>query len=266
MFRAAVATGLAIGLHRDGTRLRLDPYTVEYRRRLWSYLCHADATYSCLIGRPPTIDPMFYDTLLPSNINMYELEHSATLKSKPLSEPTFATYLILRKRLADIVARIVRSFQRLHGRTQYQDVKHIDAELKKLRDELPPAFKMLNPDKSFDGGEHESLQPGICVVIDASFTDLWYLPTHRYYIQTEILHYTIILHRPWFLRQIHNDRYSVSRRACFEAAVTDFKIVRPGLLLALYTAVTNPLRSARPFTRRRPTFSRRSSAARSASL
>jgi hypothetical protein len=209
---------------------------------------------------------MFYDTLLPSNINMYELEHSATLKSKPLSEPTFATYLILRKRLADIVARIVRSFQRLHGRTQYQDVKHIDAELKKLRDELPPAFKMLNPDKSFDGGEQESLQPGRCVVIDASFTDLWYLPTHRYYIQTEILHYTIILHRPWFLRQIHNDRYSVSRRACFEAAVTDFKIVRPGLAFAPHTAVTNLLRSARPFTRRRLTFSRRSSAARSASL
>jgi hypothetical protein len=43
-FRAAITTGQAIGLHRDGTKLSQDPYITEYRRRLWSYLLHADAT------------------------------------------------------------------------------------------------------------------------------------------------------------------------------------------------------------------------------
>lgn len=43
-FRAAIAIGQAIGLHRDGSKLGLDPYMTEYRRRLWSYLVHADAT------------------------------------------------------------------------------------------------------------------------------------------------------------------------------------------------------------------------------
>ena len=44
-FRAAIAAGQAIGLHRDGTKLGLEPFMVEYRRRLWSYLVHADATF-----------------------------------------------------------------------------------------------------------------------------------------------------------------------------------------------------------------------------
>lgn len=43
-FRAAIGIAQALGLHRDGTKLRLDRYTTEYRRHLWSYLVHADAT------------------------------------------------------------------------------------------------------------------------------------------------------------------------------------------------------------------------------
>lgn len=43
-FRAGLTTGHAIGLHRDGTKLGLDPVVTEYRRRLWSYLIHADGT------------------------------------------------------------------------------------------------------------------------------------------------------------------------------------------------------------------------------
>jgi len=43
-FRAAISIGQALGLHRDGKKLGLDDYMIEYRRRLWSYLVHADAT------------------------------------------------------------------------------------------------------------------------------------------------------------------------------------------------------------------------------
>lgn len=62
-FRAGLTTGQAIGLHRDGAKLGLDPVMTEYRRRLWSYLLHADATYSCLLGRPTSIDLNCVDTL-----------------------------------------------------------------------------------------------------------------------------------------------------------------------------------------------------------
>lgn len=62
-FRAGITTGQAVGLHRDGSKLGLDGYSSEYRRRLWAYLVHADATYSCLLGRPISIDLRTCDTL-----------------------------------------------------------------------------------------------------------------------------------------------------------------------------------------------------------
>jgi hypothetical protein len=219
-FRAAAATGTALCLHRDGSLLDLDPYMTEYRRRLWSYLCHADATYSCLLGRPVSINPDFYDTKEPSNIELSALVDVDTAPPpKPLDKPTFATFLILRNRLAGIVSQIATQFQKLCTPIQYSDVQAIDAQLRKLRDDLPRHFQMLTPDKSLDkGGPHISDL--------ADMAELTFLPVHRYYIQTEILHFTIILHRPWFLRQLRSEKYALSRQACFEAAITDFKIVR----------------------------------------
>ncbi|WOO77154.1 putative transcriptional regulatory protein [Vanrija pseudolonga] len=208
LFQAAVSAGQILGLHRDGTKVAadLDPYMIEYRRRLWSYLCHADATFSCLLNRPPSIDPVFNDTKAPSNIDLSALAGATSLiPGKPMSETTDATYLILRKRLADIVRQIVRNFQRVDRDPSYDDVLALDAKLNQLRKDLPPQFRMNNPDKSRD-------------------KDVWYLPIHRYYIQTEILHFTIILHRPWFLRELKTDRYNVSRQACTEATRTDFEM------------------------------------------
>ncbi|WWD21666.1 hypothetical protein CI109_106152 [Kwoniella shandongensis] len=204
-FRSALTIGQAIGLHRDGTKLGLEPYFTEYRRRLWSYLVHADATYSCLLGRPPSIDTTCVDTQPPSNLDLSDLRENKNTKPKPFSEPTFATYLILRHGLGCIVAKITQHFQKLQGQTQYRDVENLDAELKQFVADLPPAFSMENPDKSQD-------------------SKLWYLPIHRYYIQTEILHFVIILHRPWLLRKLRSQRYALSREACFDAAITDYKI------------------------------------------
>ncbi|WVN89314.1 uncharacterized protein L203_104536 [Cryptococcus depauperatus CBS 7841] len=204
-FRSALTIGQAIGLHRDGKKLGLDPYVTEYRRRLWSYLVHADATYSCLLGRPTSIKSSCVDTLPPSNINLPDILRNKQVKPRPMSEPTFGTYLILRRGLGEIVAKITHHFQRLEGPTEYRDVEAIDAEMKQFVANLPPAFSMLNHDRSDDD-------------------KLWFLPIHRYYIQTEILHFTIILHRPWLLRRLKSSRYALSRSACFDAAIMDYKI------------------------------------------
>lgn len=60
---ASLRTAQAIGLHRDGTKLGLDAFQTEYRRRIWSYLYHADRTYSLILGRPPAISDVYTDTL-----------------------------------------------------------------------------------------------------------------------------------------------------------------------------------------------------------
>lgn len=59
----AIRVAQALGLHRDGTKLGLGVFETEYRRRIWSYLLHADRTYSCLLGRPSSIDDACCDTL-----------------------------------------------------------------------------------------------------------------------------------------------------------------------------------------------------------
>ncbi|ORX34040.1 fungal-specific transcription factor domain-domain-containing protein [Kockovaella imperatae] len=208
--RGAITSAQIIGLHRDGAVLGCDAYATEYRRRLWSYLLHADATYSCLLGRPTCIDLDSSDTLPPSNIDMSNNEGLKNLKpnetpSKPLQTSTFATYLILRRRLSEIVGEIARLFSRISNPIQYDEVKRIDGLFTQFMAELPPDFRMRNPDKSND-------------------SQLWYLSIHRYYIQTEILHFRIILHRPYLLRRLRSSRYALSRSACFESAVLDFKI------------------------------------------
>lgn len=103
------------------------------------------------------------------------LEKNVAVPARPLTEPTFATYLLLRQGLAKILGKMVLHFQRLDVSAQYRDVELIDGELRDFVRNLPPHFSMRNPDKSLDSA-------------------LWYLPVHRYYIQTEILHFSIILH------------------------------------------------------------------------
>ena len=70
-----------------------------------------------------------------------------------MSEPTLATYLILRKRLANIVGHIVHHFQKLHEPAQYADVEGLHAELQQFIADLPPHFRMHDADRSLDDSE-----------------------------------------------------------------------------------------------------------------
>lgn len=114
--------------------------------------------------------------------------------------------MILRKRFAKIVGKITHHFQKLHEPARFEDVEFLDKELRNFISELPPHYRMEDADKSLD-----SAQP--------------YIPIHRYYLSTEILFIVITLHRPWLLRRLRSDRFAMSRRACFDAAKMDFRIV-----------------------------------------
>ncbi|OCF43421.1 hypothetical protein I317_02721 [Kwoniella heveanensis CBS 569] len=203
---ASLRTAQAIGLHRDGTKLGLDPFQTEYRRRLWSYLYHADKLYSLVLGRPPSISDSYTDTQPPSNIDLCEYNPALGLPPpRPYTEPTPALFLILRKKLAGIMGKIVHHFQKLNEPAQYSDVENLQHEIEAFVDQLPPHFRMHDPDKTLDS------------------IHLW-LPVHRLMLLTEVLVTTIILHRPWLLRKLSSNRYSASRTACFEAAKLDFQI------------------------------------------
>ncbi|KAJ9108542.1 hypothetical protein QFC19_002258 [Naganishia cerealis] len=202
---ASLRTAQAIGLHRDGTKLGLDPYVTEYRRRVWSYLYHADRNYSLILGRPPSIGDAYCDAGEPSNVEFADTEPGQPIISKPLSEPTSSTFIILRKRFAKIVGKITHHFQKLHEPARFEDVEFLDKELRNFINDLPPHYRMEDADKSLDAERP-------------------YIPIHRYYLSTEILFIVITLHRPWLLRRLRSDRFAMSRRACFDAAKMDFRI------------------------------------------
>jgi hypothetical protein len=74
-------------------------------------------------------------------------------ETRPLTEPTSSTFLILRKTLAGIIGRIVHHFQKLNEPAQYSDVVKLQNELDSYVSGLPLHFRMRNPDKSLDAGE-----------------------------------------------------------------------------------------------------------------
>jgi hypothetical protein len=100
---------------------------------------------------------------------------------RPLDQPTFATYLILRRALGEIVARITQHFQRLDGGGGYKDVEVLDGQIRALRESLPPAFSIDSPNEEWDDSESWTPAPTWTALMAQ---ECWYLPVHRYYIQT----------------------------------------------------------------------------------
>ncbi|KAF8843130.1 hypothetical protein BDN67DRAFT_946219 [Paxillus ammoniavirescens] len=200
---AAVRTAQALGLHRDAAPMGLDPAQVENRRRIWSYLYHADRSYALVLGRPHAIQDDYTCTLPPLNID--EDFSPATIRNPPpLTSPTIMTFVILRHQLASIIGRMVHHFQKVRAPSHYSDVLTLDDDLLKFVTALPPHFA-LEPDVSLD----ESMK---------------FLPVHRFLLTTEILFVRISLHRPYLLRKLSSDRYLRSRTACFESAMKDFEV------------------------------------------
>ncbi|EGO27539.1 hypothetical protein SERLADRAFT_435313 [Serpula lacrymans var. lacrymans S7.9] len=200
---AAVRTAQALGLHRDGAPMGMDPAQVEYRRRIWSYLYHADRSYALVLGRPHAIQDDYTSTLPPSNIDD-DSSVSQIRTPPPISSPTLMTFVILRHNLATVIGRMVHHFQQVRTPSHYSDVLSLDDDLLKFVGALPPHFA-FEPDTSLD----DSLK---------------FLPIHRFLLITEILFVRISLHRPYLLRRLSSDRYLRSRTACFESAMKDFEV------------------------------------------
>ncbi|THV08496.1 hypothetical protein K435DRAFT_708323 [Dendrothele bispora CBS 962.96] len=198
---AAVRTAEALGLHRDGATMGMEPGLVEYRRRIWSYLYHADRSYALVLGRPHSIQDDYTSTLPPTNMDD---ESPPSRTALPLTAPTRMTHIILRHQLASIIGRIVHHFQKVRTASHYSEVVTLDDELLKFVSNLPPHYS-IDPDISLDE-KHP------------------FIPVHRYLLITEILFVRTSLHRPYILRRLSSDRYARSRAACFESAIKDFQV------------------------------------------
>lgn len=106
-----------------------------------------------------------------------------------------------------IIGHIVHHFQQVRNHHNYNNVIALDEELQHFVNHLPPHFAQDDPDTSLD-------------------TSQSYIPVHRFIIITEVFFVRISLHRPYLLRRLSSDRYSLSRRACFDSAKRDYRTRR----------------------------------------
>lgn len=106
-----VRTAINMGYHRDpGANPDLTVLQAEYRRRIWLTVISMDDMASFFLGFPRMRSTIYSDTNEPRNVHDWELSDdsdTATLPpSRPFSEVTETTYLIVKGRLLCALGRI----------------------------------------------------------------------------------------------------------------------------------------------------------------
>ncbi|TWU76311.1 hypothetical protein ED733_005737 [Metarhizium rileyi] len=106
-------TGLVIriaqgmGLHRDGTHLKLSPFETEMRRRIWWAILVLDLRSAEELGTDMTISERSYDTLQPSNINDADINPGSTNFPTPREGRSDSSVSIVRCEICGLSRRLV---------------------------------------------------------------------------------------------------------------------------------------------------------------
>ncbi|KHN94656.1 uncharacterized protein MAM_07411 [Metarhizium album ARSEF 1941] len=100
-----IAQGM--GLHRDGTHLKLSPFETEIRRRLWWAILVLDLRSAEELGTDMTINEGSYDTLKPSNINDSDISPGSTEFPLPREGRSDSAVSIVRCEICGLSRRLV---------------------------------------------------------------------------------------------------------------------------------------------------------------
>lgn len=216
---SAIQSAYSIGLHRDGSKLGLPQLETDLRRGIWHSIRFGDVTLAMNLGRPSISDlgNVFSDAQQPTSEGMehwwkFERPTSHPNARPGIPLPSIHQYMAHRNDLARIVGRIVEIYQKIEPH-HYSDVTALDAEIAKLREDLPHYYKT-------------KISPSGKVSFDASLDEAFdLLVEHRFLIHMEINYTRINLHRSYLLRSgvkgPGGKRFAPSRRACVESAMQD---------------------------------------------
>ncbi|MCJ1307075.1 hypothetical protein MMC25_000721 [Agyrium rufum] len=201
-----------MGYQRDPSHLASDSITIlqaEYRRRVWLSVKNMDDMTSFLVGFPRMMPAIFSDTAEPRNLRDWELSDKTDIlpASRPLTENTPATYLIVKGRLVQALSRVT-DFINLPGSGSYDAVLEIDTSLHKAYQEFPPDMKMYSEKGEFMLPKRRS---------DASNLQLGAM----YHLGM------CTLHRRIMAKGRLDPRYSLSRDRCISSAwaLLDFQLI-----------------------------------------
>ncbi|RYP01982.1 hypothetical protein DL765_010799 [Monosporascus sp. GIB2] len=135
-----VRAAINMGYHRDPSQSPgISLLQAEYRRRIWLSVISMDDMASFLGGFPRTTPALYSDTMEPRNLHDWELSENTTIlpPSRPLSEPTPATYLIVKGRLFRALGRVA-DFNSTPSLGSYETVLEIDHAVCDAYQNFPP--------------------------------------------------------------------------------------------------------------------------------
>lgn len=140
------------------------------------------------------------DTQMPHNI--FDEEFGPDTKvlppSRPSSEPTPISYMIVKVKLCLELGNILQVTSRVGKQAAYDDILRFDARLRELRDEIPPHLKMQ---------PLEGCNDPLTMIVARFNVDILYLKI------------ICLLHRKYLARSRDNPRYAHSRRSAIEASL-----------------------------------------------
>jgi hypothetical protein len=154
MVRAAIN----MGYHRDPPQSSsISILQAEYRRRVWLSVIGMDDMASFLVGFPRMMPAIYSDTVEPRNLHDWELSDDTTVlpPSRPLTEPTPATYMIVKGRLFRALGRIT-DFNNTPSLGSYDTVLEIDNSLHEAYQNFPPHLKVYSSTGDFDSFKNKS--------------------------------------------------------------------------------------------------------------
>ncbi|KXX78343.1 Activator of stress genes 1 [Madurella mycetomatis] len=195
-----VRAAINMGYHRDPSQCPgISVLQAEYRRRIWLSVISMDDAASFLGGFPRTTSAIFSDTKEPRNLHDWELSETTTVlpPSRPLTEPTPVTYLIVKGRLFRALGRVA-DFHSAPDPSSYKTVLEIDRAVQDVYESFPPHMKV---------GSRGSISG----TLQTNLSNLSLLGMYHKGICT--------LHRRFLAKERDNGRFQFSRDRCISAAL-----------------------------------------------
>lgn len=205
----AVRLAQRMGYHRDASNLSrgggygsaISPFEAEMRRRTWHTLEYFDVVYSFQLGVPPIIQGDDVDTQLPSNLRDDEFnEDTAVLpQARPTQDFTPILGFTYYSRQVKLLRRVVQQALAVVP-PSYGDVRRLDAELRALREDVPPSLR------------HRPIR-------ESGFADVPDVIMRRLTCEIMYLKCMCVLHRRYLTLERNDGMYEASREACREASL-----------------------------------------------
>lgn len=197
-----VRAAINMGYHREPSRSSsISIVQAEYRRRVWLSVIGMDDVASYVLGFPrmlPTIDS---DTMEPRNLHDWELSENTVVlpPSRPLTEPTPATYLIVKGRLFRALSRIT-DLNNNPSFDSYATVLDIDNCLYQAYQDMPSNMKVYCRTGNLSTFDKKS-----------DFSNMR--------LESMYHHGMCTLHRKFIAKARFDSRFTLSRDRCISSAL-----------------------------------------------